>query len=185
MRQKNTASRKMIGGPEILFLHIVSSLQTFKKSSQRKRGVERLGKTGVSLSVVERSSLNSGASNAGAKLCRKIAKVNRLVMDDGRILAHRASRAISLRFHGDQAVERGDDATALAIGVDLSRPDAEMLRDLFSSFNDVDHDAIETQLRPGHVQLHRAYLETNHRARRPFAETGGHIFLRHNRRNRS
>jgi hypothetical protein len=38
-----------------------------QKTSQRKRGVERLGKTGVSLSVVERSSLNSGASNPGAK----------------------------------------------------------------------------------------------------------------------
>jgi hypothetical protein len=67
MRQKNTASRKMIGGLKILFLHIVSSLQTFIKTSQRKRGVERLWKTGVSLSVVERSSLNSGASIVGAK----------------------------------------------------------------------------------------------------------------------
>jgi hypothetical protein len=53
----------MIDGPKILFLHIVSSLQTFKKISQRKRGVERFGKTGVSLSVVKRSSLNSGALN--------------------------------------------------------------------------------------------------------------------------
>src|SRR5262249_27086232 len=126
MRQKNTASGKMIGELKILFLHIVSSLHTFKKTSQRKRGVERFGKTGVSLSVVERSSLNSGALNVGAKHYCKILKVNGLVMDDGRILAHRASRAISLRFHGDQTVERGDDAPALAVGVDLSSPDAEM-----------------------------------------------------------
>ena len=142
MRQKNTASRKMIGGLKILFLHIVSSLQTFKKTSQRKRGVERLGKIGVSLSVVKRSSLNSGASYAGAKLCCKIVKVNGLVMNDGGILTHQASRAITLRLHGDQTIKRGDDAPALAIGVDLSRPDAEMLRDLFRSFDDVDHDAI-------------------------------------------
>jgi hypothetical protein len=52
------------------------------KTSQRKRGVERFGKTGVSLSVVKRSSLNSGASILGAKLCRKIVKAN--LVDDGR-----------------------------------------------------------------------------------------------------
>jgi hypothetical protein len=35
-----------------------------KKTSKRKRGVERFGKPGVSLSVLESSSLNSGALNA-------------------------------------------------------------------------------------------------------------------------
>jgi hypothetical protein len=68
MRQKNTASRVTVGGPKILFLHIVSSLQkkhpSLQKNIPAQRGVERFGKTGVSLSVVKRSSLNSGALNA-------------------------------------------------------------------------------------------------------------------------
>src|SRR5262245_11487487 len=106
-------------------------------------------------------------------------------MDDRRILTHRASRAIALLLDGDQTVKRGDDSPALAIGVDLSCPDAEKLRDLFASFDDVDHDAIDTQLHPGHVQFRRAYFETNHRARCPLTETGGHVFSRHERRNRS
>src|SRR5262245_42033235 len=118
-------------------------------------------------------------------VCCKIVKVNGLVINDGGILTHRASRAITSRLRGDQTVKRGDDAPAVAIGVDLSRPDAEMLRDLFRSFNDVDHDAIETQLRASHVHLRRAYLQNNHKARRPSTDTGGQITFRRHCRNRS